>query len=74
MQENDTYHVYIIMTLTNPSAEEKILYTLQYINLGNTYFLKEKELKRDRLSIDQIKYYTFVNNDKDVKTIKIHSI
>ena len=62
------------MTVTNPSTEEKILYTLQYINLGDTYFLKEKELKRDRVSIDQIKYYTFVNNDKDVKQIKIRSV
>lgn len=26
------------------------------------------------MSIDQVKYYTFVNNDKDVKSIKIHSI
>lgn len=62
------------MVVTNPSTEEKILYTLQYINLGDTYFLKEKELKRDRVSIDQIKYYTFVNNDKDVKQIKIRSV
>jgi len=62
------------MIVTNPSTEEKILYTLQYINLGDTYFLKEKELKKDRVSIDQIKYYTFVNNDKDVKQIKIRSV
>lgn len=49
------------------------MYTLQYINVGKSYFLKEKQLKKDRISIDEIKYYTFINNDPDVKSIKIHS-
>jgi len=74
VKKDELYHAYIIIVLINPKPDEEILYTLQYINLGETYFLKEKELKRDRLSIDQIKYYTFVNNDKDVKSVKIHSI
>lgn len=34
--------MYVIIVIINPKSDEEILYTLQYLNLGATYFLKEK--------------------------------
>jgi hypothetical protein len=75
-QKDGILTAFVIVVLTNvrPVNNEdfELVYTLQYMNTGNTYFLKEKELRKDRLSIDETKYYFFSNKDPDIESIKLH--
>lgn len=48
------------------------MYTIQYIKTGKNIYLKEGEVKKDRIAIDEAKYYTFTNTNKDVQEIRVH--
>jgi hypothetical protein len=58
---------YILMLIIENTNSDQLLYTLQYINYGKSIYLKEGESKTDRVAIDESKYYSFTNTNKEIK-------
>lgn len=48
------------------------MYTIQYINSGKSVHLREGEVRTDRISLDESRYYSFTNTNEDVKEIRAH--
>ena len=55
------------MLVIENTNSDQLLYTLQYINYGKSIYLKEGESKTDRVAIDESKYYSFTNTNKEIK-------
>lgn len=66
--------VFIMTILVQNTLDTEALYTIQYINYGKNVYLKEGDLKKDRISIDQKKYYLFTNTNEDVEEIRVHKM
>lgn len=64
--------MYLLGVVVNNPADQERLYTIRYKNVGHNVYLKEMDIQKDRISIDEQRYYLFTNRQSDNKEIRAH--